>query len=65
MAIFTIGYGGRKFADLVALLKEHDIAFVVDVRCFPESIVPGYNKENLEAKLSQFGSSKRTEAEVN
>jgi len=41
MAIFTIGYGGRRFADLVSFLKEHNIAFVVDVRRFPKSKVPG------------------------
>jgi uncharacterized protein (DUF488 family) len=55
MAIFTIGYGGRKFADFVALLQEHGIALVVDVRRFPKSKLPEYEKESLEAKLPQFG----------
>jgi len=44
MAIFTTGYGGRWFANLIVLLKEHDIAFLVDVRRFPKSEVPEYNK---------------------
>jgi uncharacterized protein (DUF488 family) len=55
MAIFTIGYGGRKFGDFVALLQQHGIALVVDVRRFPRSKVPEYGKESLEAKLAQFG----------
>jgi uncharacterized protein (DUF488 family) len=55
MAIFTIGYGGRKFADFVALLQQHGISSVVDVRRFPRSKAPEYNKESLEAKLPQLG----------
>lgn len=47
MAIFTIGYGGRGFVNFIVLLKEHDIAFVGDVRRFPKSKVPEYNKESL------------------
>jgi uncharacterized protein (DUF488 family) len=55
MAIFTIGYGGRKFADFVALLQQNGISLVVDVRRFPRSKEPEYGKERLEAELSQFG----------
>ena len=55
MAIFTIGYGGRKFADFVALLQESGVSLVVDVRRFPRSKTPEYKKESLEAKLPQFG----------
>jgi len=55
MAIFTIGYGSRRFADSVSLLKEQHIAFIVDVRRFPRSTVLEYNRENLEVKLPQFG----------
>ena len=50
MAIFTIGYGGRKFLNFISLLKQNDIAFVVDIRRFPKSTVPAYSKESLEAK---------------
>lgn len=54
MAVFTIGYGGRRFGDFVALLQRHGISLVVDVRRFPRSKVPEYNRESLEAKLPQF-----------
>jgi len=40
MAIFTVGYGGRRFGGFVSLLQEHSIALVVDVRRFPKSKVP-------------------------
>ena len=55
MAIFTIGYGGRRFADFISLLQQHNIALVVDVRRFPKSTLPEYNKESLETELPQFG----------
>lgn len=55
MAIFTIGYGGRRFGDFVALLQQHGISLVVDVRRLPKSKMPEYNKESIEAKLPQFG----------
>ena len=55
MAIFTIGYGGRKFADFIALLQQNGISLVVDVRRLPRSKAPEYNKESLEAKLTEFG----------
>jgi uncharacterized protein (DUF488 family) len=55
MAVFTIGYGGRKFADFVGLLQQNGIALVVDIRRFPRSKVLEYEKESLEAKLPPFG----------
>jgi uncharacterized protein (DUF488 family) len=55
MAIFTIGYGGRRFVDFVALLQQHGISLVVDVRRFPRSKATEYKKASLEAKLSEFG----------
>jgi uncharacterized protein (DUF488 family) len=55
MAVFTIGYGGRCFDDFVALLQQHGISLVVDIRRFPRSKMPEYNKESIEAKLPQFG----------
>jgi len=55
MAIFTIGYGGRRLDDFVALLRQHGISLVVDIRRFPRSKMPEYNKKSLEAKLPQFG----------
>jgi uncharacterized protein (DUF488 family) len=55
MSIFTIGYGGRKFSDFVALLQQHRIILVVDIRRFPRSKVPEFAKESVEEKLSEFG----------
>ncbi|MGQ9546150.1 MAG: DUF488 domain-containing protein [Dehalococcoidia bacterium] len=55
MAVFTIGYGGRRFGDFVALLQQHSICLVVDIRRFPGSKMPEYRKESLEAKLPQLG----------
>ena len=55
MAVFTIGYGDRKFADFVALLQQHGVSLVVDVRRFPRSKAAEYEKESLEAKLPEFG----------
>lgn len=53
--IFTIGYGGRKFANFLSLLKECNINSVVDIRRFPKSSATEYDKESLEAKLPEFG----------
>jgi len=55
MAVFTSGYGGRRFGDFVALLQQHGISLIVDIRRFPRSKMPEYSKESLEAKLPQFG----------
>jgi uncharacterized protein (DUF488 family) len=32
MKIFTVGYGGRKPDEFIALLKKHDVEIIVDVR---------------------------------
>jgi uncharacterized protein (DUF488 family) len=55
MAIFTIGYGGRRFDDFVVLLRQHGISLVVDIRRFPRSKMTEYDRESLEAKLPQVG----------
>jgi len=52
---YTIGYGGRKFEDFLALLKKHGINTVIDVRRFPKSKYPEYVKENLERELPKRG----------
>ena len=31
-SIYTVGYGGRKPDELIALLKENEISFIIDVR---------------------------------
>ena len=55
MEVFTIGYGGRRFDDFVTPLQQHGISLVVDIRRFPRSKMPEYNKESIEAKLPEFG----------
>ena len=54
--IFTIGYGGRKTEEFIALLKQYDIDTLVDVRSQPYSrYAPDFNKERLSAILSRSG----------
>ena len=53
--VYTIGYGGRKFEDLLSLLKKYGINLVVDVRRFPKSKYAEYVKENLEQELPKRG----------
>ncbi len=55
MAIYTIGYGNRKFSNFIPLLKQNNIKYVVDVRRFPKSSSSEYNRENLEISLPEFG----------
>lgn len=53
--IYTIGYGGRSPAIVTALLKEHDVAVLVDVRASPRSRVPGFNKNSLAQHMEACG----------
>lgn len=54
--IYTIGYGARDIEDLVAILKEHQIAFLIDVRSQPYSrYKPEFNKDALAHRLKQGG----------
>ena len=55
MAIFTVGYGGRKLHNLISLLKECNVDLVVDVRRFPKSGNPDYNQDNLERLIADAG----------
>lgn len=54
--LFTIGHGTRTLEDFVALLREHGIDVVVDVRTSPYSAyVPVYNREALSTALRAHG----------
>lgn len=50
--IWTIGHSNRSAEEFISLLKDQDIALLVDVRRFPGSRKwPHFNKEKLEALL--------------
>ena len=54
--IYTIGYGSRSIAELIEVLHQHDIAYLIDVRSAPYSrYKPEFSKAPLEAKLTKHG----------
>jgi uncharacterized protein (DUF488 family) len=54
--VWTIGHSTRSAAELVALLQEHGIALLADVRRFPASKRhPQFNRGTLEATLAPAG----------
>lgn len=55
MAIYTIGYEGLDFNDFVALLRQHHIETVVDIRELPLSRKPGFSKTVLCNALNISG----------
>lgn len=56
--LFTVGYGNRQPAELITLLKEHQIKFIVDVRAHPQ------NAWNLLYRHSQIKSWLREEGGI-
>jgi uncharacterized protein (DUF488 family) len=54
--LFTIGHSTRSLAELVEVLKAHQIQTLVDVRAFPMSRrLPHFNRESLEKALPAAG----------
>lgn len=53
MRVYTIGYSGRKITDFISVLKERGITAVIDIRRFPKSSEPAFNRENLETALKE------------
>ena len=53
--IYSIGHGLHAFAHFLELLREHDIAFVCDVRSVARSRWPQYNGRVLEKLLRENG----------
>lgn len=53
--IYTIGHGRHPFDDFLALLKQHKIEFVCDVRAFARSRWPQFNGLVLADLLSENG----------
>ena len=52
MTIYTVGHSTRSLDELVAALRAHGIAKLVDIRSFPMSRrMPHFNREYLEAEL--------------
>lgn len=50
--VFTIGYGNRTVEELITILKEYGIQFLIDVRTSPYSrFKPEFGKEALEQAL--------------
>ncbi|MCO5191552.1 MAG: DUF488 domain-containing protein [Anaerolineae bacterium] len=54
--IYTIGYGSRAIDDLIAVLHQHDIAYLIDVRSAPYSrYKPEFSKNELDTTLRAVG----------
>jgi uncharacterized protein (DUF488 family) len=64
-AIFTIGHGRREVSELVACLREADVATLVDVRRYPGSRRnPQFNQKALAAALAEAGIDYRNAVEL-
>jgi uncharacterized protein (DUF488 family) len=55
ITIFTIGHGRHSFADFLALLGQHEIAFLCDVRSVARSRWPQFNGRVLQENLRAHG----------
>ncbi len=53
--VYTIGHGRHPFEDFVALLRQHEINLVCDVRSIARSRWPQYNGRVLEELLRDEG----------
>src|SRR5438045_1657198 len=54
--MYTIGYGSRSVEELIRLLEQHQIEFLIDIRSQPYSkFKPEYSKDALEEHLRQAG----------
>lgn len=54
--IYTIGYGQREIEALIAVLREHEIAYLIDVRSQPYSrYKPDFSKKALAGHLEAAG----------
>jgi len=56
VTIWTVGHSTRAWEEFLALLREHRIELLIDVRHFPASTrVPWANRESLAAALEESG----------
>ena len=55
-AILTIGHSNHPWSVFVAMLRQHAVASVVDVRSSPFSrFCPQFNRDALERRLESYG----------
>jgi len=54
-ALFTVGYEGRCFDEILNLLRRNSIEIVVDVRHLPHSRKEGFSKSILNQRLDSNG----------
>jgi hypothetical protein len=56
LTIYTIGHSNHEAATFIALLRQHEIDMVVDVRSAPYSrYIPHFNRETLDRLLGDAG----------
>jgi uncharacterized protein (DUF488 family) len=54
LPIYTIGYGNRSLVEFLALLKQYNIHYLVDLRSQPYSRYhPDFSRNSIEARLKQ------------
>src|SRR3989337_189743 len=54
VTILTVGHSNLSIRELLQVLKDHSVAYVVDVRSSPRSYrFPHFNRPQLEAALAQ------------
>ena len=51
--LWTIGHSNRSIEQIVALLKEHKIEALVDIRSFPTSKIKHFKKEEMERMVAR------------
>ena len=52
--IYTIGYGSRSIVELIEVLQQHQVAYLIDVRSVPYSrYKPEFSKKPLANELEQ------------
>ena len=53
--LWTVGHSNRSIEDFVALLEEHEIEVLVDIRSFPTSRIEHFKREEVQQWLSRYG----------
>ena len=53
--LYTIGHSTRSLEDLIEALRAHQIKTLIDIRAFPMSRRPQFNRDSLEQTLPAAG----------